>query len=132
METVASLCFGCEQPFVKNYPAKKYCSRGCWLRKWNREDVAHTVKGAAAGSKAIGDKLRGTGSGYVKQNGRHGHRVAAEKKIGRALLFGEVVHHIDEDKSNNDPENLQVMTQSEHIRLHHKAMLKARKEKHGY
>ena len=30
-----------------------------------------------------------------------------------------VVHHIDGDKSNNDPDNLQWMTNSDHSRLHH-------------
>lgn len=29
-----------------------------------------------------------------------------------------VVHHIDGDKSNNDPSNLRWMTKSEHVRLH--------------
>lgn len=47
------------------------------------------------------------------------HRVIAAIKIGRPLLKGEVVHHIDGDKHNNDPANLEVMTQSEHAKLHH-------------
>lgn len=28
-------------------------------------------------------------------------------------------HHIDEDKENNDPSNLQCMTIAEHVKLHH-------------
>lgn len=55
---------------------------------------------------------------YVKYFGRHEHRVVAEKELGRPLEPGEIVHHIDGDRRNNDPSNLQVMTQSEHARIH--------------
>jgi hypothetical protein len=66
------------------------------------------------------DSLRYSGSreNYVKYKGRHMHRVVAEKILNRPLAPGEIVHHIDGDKWNNDPSNLQVMTQSEHIKLH--------------
>lgn len=46
------------------------------------------------------------------------HRVRAENKIGRLLLPGEVVHHIDGDKTNDSPENLQVLQHDDHARLH--------------
>ena len=47
------------------------------------------------------------------------HIVVAERKIGRLIQRGEVVHHIDGDKTNNDPENLQVLaSQKEHLRIH--------------
>lgn len=46
------------------------------------------------------------------------HRVLAENKIGRLLKSDEQVHHIDGDKSNNNPDNLEVMTASEHSRHH--------------
>lgn len=55
---------------------------------------------------------------YRKFFGRHHHRVVAERAIGRKLLPGEHVHHIDGNKHNNDPKNLQVMTASEHAALH--------------
>jgi hypothetical protein len=60
--------------------------------------------------------------GYVRvwtPNGqRLEHQVVMEEVIGRALLPMEVVHHLDENKANNDPSNLQLTTQSEHIKEH--------------
>lgn len=50
------------------------------------------------------------------------HRVLAENKIGRCLLPNEIVHHKDEDKTNNKEENLEVLTNEEHSRLHAKTV----------
>jgi hypothetical protein len=49
------------------------------------------------------------------------HRRVASKSIGRSLVSGEVVHHIDGDPTNNAKENLEVITQSEHARIHAKS-----------
>lgn len=47
------------------------------------------------------------------------HRLIAELKIGRMLLDTEVVHHIDENKFNNNPDNLIVFkTTADHSRYH--------------
>lgn len=49
------------------------------------------------------------------------HRFIMECKIGRYLKKEEVVHHIDGNKLNNLPENLQLFNnQSEHIKYHSK------------
>ena len=49
------------------------------------------------------------------------HRLIMEKKIGRYLLPEEDVHHIDEDKQNNHPDNLQLFSsKSEHTKHHQK------------
>lgn len=76
-------------------------------------------------TKEVRAKLRqarlGTGEGktYTKTYGRHTHRIVAEKMLGRKLRKGEVVHHIDGNKRNNDPSNLIVFkTQADHVRYH--------------
>lgn len=81
-----------------------------------------------------GESRRGTGKKhpYIKFHGRHLHRVLAEKAIGRPLTTREVVHHADHNTKNNHTNNLNVITQSEHIRCHIYDMLKARRIRHGY
>lgn len=73
----------------------------------------------------VGDSVKPTT--YRKFHGRHIHRVVAEEMLGRPLKRGEIVHHIDGNKHNNDPSNLQVMTQSEHMKLHHAEMIAVRR-----
>jgi hypothetical protein len=53
----------------------------------------------------------------------HPHRGIYEHRkvmydLGLLVDLSDVVHHIDRDKLNNDPSNLMVMTQAEHVRLH--------------
>lgn len=46
------------------------------------------------------------------------HVYVMTKLIGRQLLPHECVHHIDRNRKNNSPENLMLMTNSEHTKLH--------------
>jgi hypothetical protein len=54
------------------------------------------------------------------------HIVVAMQTLGRPLRDGEVVHHINGRRDDNRPENLRVLTASEHMRLHHKQRMEAR------
>ena len=76
-----------------------------------------------------------TSSGYVliRRPGHHladvrgyvyEHRLVAEEMIGRHLLPGEEVHHRDENKQNNHPDNLYVAPSRLHHQLHHRKRCK--------
>lgn len=48
------------------------------------------------------------------------HRLVAEEKLGRKLKVGEIPHHVNGDKQDNRPENLEVMASPAHHRNAHR------------
>ena len=111
-------CALCKRPFHPwaGQRIAKFCSRKCNCRAKLTPEFQSRA-GKAGGAHKI--KLRGTGTiGYVKEYGRHQHRIVVEKMLGRKLKKGEIVHHIDGDKHNNASSNLKVTTQSKHIKIH--------------
>jgi hypothetical protein len=98
---------------IKN--GAKYCCYTC-------HQIGEGRKGGEAAGKL--QKKKSKGLSYIKDKNRHLHRTIAEYKIGRKLEKGEIVHHIDGNKFNNSPENLEVITQSEHINKHRESLLK--------
>lgn len=60
------------------------------------------------------------------------HRVIMEKKLGRKLAPGEVVHHKNEVKSDNHPDNLEVKpSNAAHLNGHRRVGLSRKTHDEG-
>jgi len=86
-----------------------------------REAINVGIRRAAGKAKGIGT----TSKGYLRYTAttrphydRLVHVVVMEEHLGRRLLPGEVVHHIDQNKQNNELSNLQLMSSAAHTALH--------------
>lgn len=91
--------------YASNFRRNKTCSKTCRYLRAKGMNNARWVGG-----------ITNDGSGYLRinQTKQRLHRHIMEQHLGRKLNSNEEVHHIDEDKYNNDINNLKVMTKAEH------------------
>ena len=117
-------CLQCGKTFRPLRAGSKYCSKPCkWAnngRNQKRKSEAwwQNQKGYIEGRIWLpdGTQIR------VKQ-----HRFIMEGIIGRPLLSTEDVHHENGVKNDNRPENLEIISHSDHTKRTNK-----RKYKRGY
>jgi hypothetical protein len=90
-------------PYRLREGTAKYCSRKCGYE-----------------AAATADHINSDGYRRVTVDGKRvrEHRHIMERHLGRPLRRGEEVHHINGVKHDNRIENLQVVTKSDHTRLH--------------
>lgn len=113
---------GCSYSAVM-YTANKFNIRS--KIKYIRGYKSKSWKGGKRGASSSGtyiyiyapDHPNTTKSGYVME-----HRLVAERKIGRLIKDHEDIHHINGNKKDNRPENLEVLTRKEHSRMHFDAV----------
>lgn len=126
---------GCGQPAPI---ARTTSARDGWVKGQPKRFIhGHHGRGKPRSSetrKKIGDSQRGDGT-YHNASGRFvqvgidhpmadangwvaDYRLILADHLGRMLSSDEHVHHIDCDRQNNSIENLVVVTQSQHARIH--------------
>ena len=104
---------------IKTYPSRikrgedRFCSHKCGNHSRGRSGEQN---GNWRGGRFISN-----GYVYLRYNGgyRAEHDILIEQSIGRKLKKGEEVHHINGVKTDNRLENLQLVTKSEHAKLHY-------------
>lgn len=87
----------------------------------HRKNISEARKRWANSGNCLGVSLKP--NGYIEftrgpHKGRLVHVVQMEKRLNRRLREDECIHHIDGDKTNNEDNNLALVTKSGHTRLH--------------
>ena len=104
------------QRFVTGHNSKAYKRRGPDNSNWKGVH-ARSGPGTLNVYVSIWNPAhhRADRKGYVLRS-----ILVAEASLGRAVMPGENVHHVNRDKRDDRPENLLVLTTAEHVALHHR------------
>ncbi len=115
----------------KKYEKRRFCSIKCrleWQKEWYIKDNPIKYFDNSGNKNPrwgkfknnLEGKERKDGYKRVSYNGKRilKHRFLKELELGRKLMEKEIVHHRDGNNKNNELDNLIIITQSEHCKLH--------------
>ena len=103
--------------------------KGCHLSDETKLKISAAHKGQLRKPSEFGGHMKKRKDGYImvyvpdhplatKEGYVMEHILVMEKHIGRYITRDEVVHHINENRSDNRIENLRLMTFKEHAKFH--------------
>ena len=109
-------CPFCKKIFKRNGKRIRFCSKSC-----SRQGHFNSNwKGGRRQRKDGYILVYSPHHPYANKNLVLEHRLVMEKYLGRFLNPKEIVHHINEDNSDNRIKNLELTTPEEHTRYHTK------------
>jgi hypothetical protein len=107
------VCELCKATYQPKASASRWCSRRCAAKATGlakRKGPLRTAKGYVLLYEP--EHPMSMATGYLLE-----HRKVASEMVGRLLTSDEVVHHKNEIKDDNRPENLEVLLKAVHDRI---------------
>jgi len=118
----AKICPACLEPFVApaKRPRQRFCSRVCGVRR-GAANSRHN--GGLSFNRRLGRWVIVCRDGSLV----YFYRGVAAAEIGRLLRPDELVHHVNDDSTDDDPANLEITTRAEHIEMHRADLMAGRR-----